>query len=40
MAKWAALNCGLSEELEDILSTQDLPEDWSGYIVVLKKGNM
>jgi hypothetical protein len=28
-AKRAALNCGLCEELKDILSTQDLPEDWS-----------
>jgi hypothetical protein len=28
-AKCAALHRGLCEELKDILSTQDLPEDWS-----------
>jgi hypothetical protein len=36
-AKRAALHRGLSEELKDILSTQDLPEDWSGYVAHIKK---
>jgi hypothetical protein len=39
-AKWAALHRGLSEELKDILSTQDLPEDWSRYIAHIKKRDM
>jgi hypothetical protein len=38
--KRAALHQGLSEELKDILSTQDLPEDWSGYVTHIKKRNM
>jgi hypothetical protein len=39
-AKRAALHRGLSEELKDILSTQDLPEDWSGYVAHIKKRDM
>jgi hypothetical protein len=39
-AKRAALYRGLSEELKDILSTQDLPEDWSGYVTHIKKRDM
>jgi hypothetical protein len=39
-AKRAALYCGLSEELKDILSTQDLPEDWANYVVLIKKRDM
>jgi hypothetical protein len=39
-AKRAALHRGLSEELKDILSTQDLPEDWANYITVVKKRDM
>jgi hypothetical protein len=39
-AKGAALHRGLSEELKDILSTQDLPEDWSGYVAHIKKRDM
>jgi hypothetical protein len=38
--KRAALHRGLSEELKDILSTQDLREDWSGYIAHIKKRDM
>jgi hypothetical protein len=39
-AKRAALHRGLSEEVKDILSTQDLPEDWSGYVAHIKKRDM
>jgi hypothetical protein len=39
-AKRAALHRGLSEELKDILSTQDLPEDWSRYVAHIKKRDM
>jgi hypothetical protein len=39
-AKRAALHHGLSEELKDILSTQDLPEDWANYVVLVKKRDM
>jgi hypothetical protein len=39
-AKRAALHCGLCEELKDILSTQDLPEDWSHYVALIKKRDM
>jgi hypothetical protein len=39
-AKQAALHRGLSEELKDILSTQDLPEDWANYVVLVKKRDM
>jgi hypothetical protein len=38
--KQAALHRGLSEELKDILSTQDLPEDWANYIALVKKRDM
>jgi hypothetical protein len=38
--KQAALHRGLSEELKDILSTQDLPEDWANYIALIKKRDM
>jgi hypothetical protein len=40
MAKCAALHHGLSEELKDILSTQDLPEGWSSYVTLIKKCDM
>jgi hypothetical protein len=40
VAKHAALHCGLCEEFKDILSTQDLPEDWSRYIALVKKRDM
>jgi hypothetical protein len=39
-AKQAALHHGLSEELKDILSTQDLPEDWANYVALIKKRDM
>jgi hypothetical protein len=39
-AKQAALYHGLSEELQDILSTQDLREDWANYITLIKKRDM
>jgi hypothetical protein len=39
-AKRAALHCGLSKELKDILSTQDLPEDWANYVALVKKRDM
>jgi hypothetical protein len=39
-AKRAALHRGLSEELKDILSTQDLPEDWANYVALIKKRDM
>jgi hypothetical protein len=39
-AKRAALHRGLCEELKDILSTQDLPEEWSRYVVLMKKRDM
>jgi hypothetical protein len=39
-AKRAALHRGLCEELKDILSTQDLPEDWSCYVALVKKRDM
>jgi hypothetical protein len=35
-----ALHRGLCEELKDILSTQDLPEDWSCYVALVKKWDM
>jgi hypothetical protein len=35
-----ALHRGLCEELKDILSTQDLPEDWSRYVALVKKRDM
>jgi hypothetical protein len=38
--KRAALHRGLSEELKDILSTQDLPEDWANYVALVKKRDM
>jgi hypothetical protein len=34
------LHRGLCEELKDILSTQDLPEDWSRYVALVKKRDM
>jgi hypothetical protein len=40
MAKHAALHRGLCEELKDILSTQDLPEDWSRYVALMKRWDM
>jgi hypothetical protein len=39
-AKRTALHRGLCEELKDILSIQDLPEDWSGYVALMKKRDM
>jgi hypothetical protein len=39
-AKRAALHRGLCEELKDILSTQDLPEDWSRYVALVKRWDM
>jgi hypothetical protein len=39
-AKRAALHRGLCEELKDILSTQDLPEEWSRYVALVKKRDM
>jgi hypothetical protein len=39
-AKQAALHHGLSEELKDILSTQDLPKDWANYVTLIKKRDM
>jgi hypothetical protein len=39
-AKHAALHRGLCEELKDILSIQDLPEDWSRYVALMKKWDM
>jgi hypothetical protein len=39
-AKRAALHRGLCEELKDILSIQDLPEDWSCYVALMKKRDM
>jgi hypothetical protein len=39
-AKCAALHRGLCEELKDILSTQDLPKDWSRYVTLVKKRDM
>jgi hypothetical protein len=39
-AKHAALHCRLCEELNDILSTQDLPEDWSCYIALVRRWDM
>jgi hypothetical protein len=35
-----ALHHGLSDKLKDILSIQDLPEDWSSYIMLMKKCDM
>jgi hypothetical protein len=35
-----ALHRGLCEELKDILSTQDLPEDWSRYVALVKRRDM
>lgn len=39
-AKHPALNHGLSEELKDILSTQDLPKDQNSYIALMKWHDM
>jgi hypothetical protein len=39
-AKRTALHRSLCEELKDILSTQDLPEDWSCYVALVKKWDM
>jgi hypothetical protein len=39
-AKCIALHRSLSEEHKDILSTQDLPKEWSSYITLVKKCNM
>jgi hypothetical protein len=39
-AKHAALHRGLCEELKDILSTQDLPKDWSCYVALVKRWDM
>jgi hypothetical protein len=39
-AKCAALYRGLSKELKDILSTQDLPKDWANYVALVKKRDM
>jgi hypothetical protein len=36
-AKRAALHRSPCEELKDILSTQDLPEDWSRYVALVKR---
>jgi hypothetical protein len=36
-AKWAAFHWGLCDELKDILSTQDIPEDCHEYIILVKK---
>jgi hypothetical protein len=36
-AKWAAFHQGLCDELKDILSIQDIPEDWHEYIALVKK---
>jgi hypothetical protein len=38
--KRAALHRSLSEDLKDILSTQDLPEEWSCYVALVKKCDM
>jgi hypothetical protein len=35
-----ALHRGLCEELKDILSIQELPEDWSRYVVLVKRWDM
>jgi hypothetical protein len=40
MAKYAALHCSLYEELKDILSIQDLPKDWSHYVMLIKRWDM
>jgi hypothetical protein len=40
VAKHMALHRGLCEELKDILSTQDLPEDWSCYVALVKRWDM
>jgi hypothetical protein len=37
MAKCTALHRALCEELKDILSTHDLPEDWSCYVALVKR---
>jgi hypothetical protein len=36
-AKRAAFHRGLCDELKDILSTQDIPEDWHEYVALVKK---
>jgi hypothetical protein len=38
--KCTALHHSLCEELKNILSTQDLPEDWSCYVALMKKWDM
>jgi hypothetical protein len=38
--KHAALYHSLCEELKDILSIQDLPKDWSCYIILIKRWDM
>jgi hypothetical protein len=35
-AKRAAFHRGLCDELKDILSTQDVPEDWNQYVALVK----
>jgi hypothetical protein len=39
-AKRAALHHSLCKELKDILSIEDLPEDWSCYVALMKKWDM
>jgi hypothetical protein len=36
-AKQATFHWGLCDELKDILSTQDIPEDWHEYVTLVKK---
>jgi hypothetical protein len=36
-AKRAAFHWGLCDELKDILSTQDVPEDWNQYVALVKQ---
>jgi hypothetical protein len=38
--KHVALHRGLCDELKDILSIQDLPEDWSRYVALVKRRDM
>jgi hypothetical protein len=38
--KHTALYCGLSKELKDILSIQDIPKGWANYVVLMKKCDM
>jgi hypothetical protein len=39
-AKWTTLHHSLSEELKDILRTQDYPKEWSCYVMLMTKCNM